>query len=310
MTPTGIRPSLSSCQAPRTGRFFFSLAMGILLFAAIGGTLAFIIIPGITPPKLLIRVIASPSSTVAEPPAAVASEMPRQTRPRPTPPIQRTHIPIASMPTMPVLTTPSATETTQLLAQTEAALEAFEQFQEQEVLRLQELLEKEEQERKEAAEAALLAQEKAAQEKAEQQRKEEVRRLTNREAEQRKSSERALAAQQNHARKSLAQEAAKKRATAAQASRVASTPTITKRTPPSYPSSARRKGAQGTTRIAATVTSGGKVSSPHVVSSSGHRALDSCALAAVKKWCFAPAKNELGQPIAYQMTIPVTFRLN
>ena len=109
--------------------------------------------------------------------------------------------------------------------------------------------------------------------------------------------------------RALAQQQAEASRRAQLAKQVSSTPVVTKRTPPSYPASARKAGAQGTTQITATITTSGRVSSPRVTTSSGNRSLDSAALRAVKKWRFAPAKNGLGQPISYQFTIPVSFRL-
>ena len=130
--------------------------------------------------------------------------------------------------------------------------------------------------------------------------------VASREAEARRArqaQEQALAARQAEANRAAA-------ANAAQARRVASGPAITKRSSPKYPSKARSQGLQGTTQISATITTSGKVSSPRVVSSSGHSSLDSAALKAVKKWRFKPATNGLGQAIAHPVTIPVTFRLN
>lgn len=108
----------------------------------------------------------------------------------------------------------------------------------------------------------------------------------------------------------LSRKEAQEKTASTLANQVASAPSVAHRTAPSYPDSARRNGVQGTTRIAATITSTGTVSSPRIIASSGHNLLDSSALSAVKEWRFNPAKNGLGQPIAFQMTIPVTFRLN
>ena len=160
----------------------------------------------------------------------------------------------------------------------------LEAIQEEEAKRQEELLRQQEAKDKAAAEAALIAQQKAEAEEAERKREEEARRA-------------------------IAQREAQKKKAAAQTSRIASAPTIAQRIPPVYPSSARRSKKQGTAKIALTVTSSGNVSSPRIVASSGHRTLDSSALAAVKNWRFNPAKNGLGQPVAFQMTVPITFRL-
>ncbi|MGJ8724443.1 MAG: energy transducer TonB [Roseibacillus sp.] len=111
-------------------------------------------------------------------------------------------------------------------------------------------------------------------------------------------------------RQSQVREQAERDRATSLARQVSRAPTVSKRSQPRYPSSARKAGFEGTTRISATVTSSGKVEAPHVVVSSGHSSLDSSALAAVKKWHFNPAQNSVGDSIAYQLTIPVTFRLN
>ena len=225
------------------------------------------------------------------------------------------------MPAAPLIATLPAPDTDFLIAETEDALDLIAQFEEEEKQRLLELQAEEERQRKAAEKAALLARQKAAEEEIERKRKAEVRAIAQRQADARRAQERAVAAREAKARQAAqaqqraiaAREAEARRqaaASAAQAKRIASAPAITKRTPPSYPSKARSQGLQGTTRISATVTASGKISSPRVVASSGHRSLDSSALSAVKRWRFTPAKNGLGQAVAHPITIPVTFRLN
>ncbi|MDQ8190555.1 energy transducer TonB [Roseibacillus persicicus] len=198
----------------------------------------------------------------------------------------------------------------ELVQDASEAIETFERFAEEEEVRLAEI------EARELAEAKAreLAEQKL--KEAEQKRKEQEALLAKKRAAEeavRNEQRKALAAQREAERRKkseLAAIQAEERRKASLAKKVAAAPVVSKRTPPRYPNSARKAGLEGTTRIAATVTSDGKVSSPRVIASSGHSALDSSALAAVKKWRFNPAKNGLGQSVAYQLTIPVTFRLN
>ena len=319
MEPSPHHTSLNDFEVSRSGRFLLSLLIGGVVMALLCSVFAVFMIPGISTPEVVVSVISSP------PREEVAPVMPppttHQIRPRPTPPVTQASFPRPVMPTAPVLMTSPALDTDFLLRKNEDAIEIIAQFQADEEQRLQELLEEEERQREAAQAAALLAQQKAAEEKiqreqeqAERKRQEVARQLVARQAEAKRAEERALAARENEARNAAAQAAAQaeeaKQANAARAKKIASAPSVTRTTPPKYPTSARRGGHQGTTQIAATITATGKVSSPRVVASSGHRSLDSSAIAAVKKWRFAPAKNGLGQSIAYQMTIPITFRIN
>lgn len=167
----------------------------------------------------------------------------------------------------------------------------------EEIERLQEL-EKEEERKKLAEEQQRLAQLEIEQQR-EKQRQEEAKARKKREQEADAKRRAALAKTSNEANRR-----------AALTKKVTANPSVTRRISPVYPRSARASGLQGTTRILATITTSGKVASPRVVTSSGHRSLDSAALAAVRKWRFSPAKNGIGQAIAQQITIPVSFRLN
>lgn len=230
----------------------------------------------------------------------------RQTHtPPPAPPTtrqSRAMVPVH----LPVLASANSSETMpiqQLSQDADVALELLAQLEADEQARQEELLERErlaEERRKEQERIA-----KIQRDAEEKERRDREALLAKKRAEE--SRERArLAAIANETRQN--EDAARKQSQLAK--QVANTPRVSRRTPPRYPTSARQAGIEGTTRIAATVTSDGKVSSPRVVASSGHRSLDSSALAAVKKWRFHPAKNGLGQAVAYQLTIPVTFRLN
>ena len=152
-----------------------------------------------------------------------------------------------------------------------------------------------------AKQAQITAQKRAAQEA----RNRELAQIVAQKRAAQEARNRELAAQREKSKKQKA-EASRQ---AALAQKIASGPILSRKKSPSYPRSARTAKLEGTTRILATITTSGKVSSPRVVSSSGHRSLDSAALKAVKKWRFTPAKNGLGQSIPHQITIPVVFKL-
>lgn len=81
-----------------------------------------------------------------------------------------------------------------------------------------------------------------------------------------------------------------------------------KRVPPSYPRSARRSGAEGRVVLNVEVRADGRVGSVGVFSSSGSRALDSSAIAAVKRWRFSPELKN-GQPVSSTLRVPFSFVL-
>ena len=163
-----------------------------------------------------------------------------------------------------------------------------------------------------AQQQALAAQQQALANKDAAARRAQEQALAAQNAAARRAQEQSLAANQEQARRAAAQAEAERKAaarTAAESRRVASRAAIQKTSTPSYPTSARRSGQQGTARIQVTVTTKGKVSSPRLIASSGHSSLDSSALKAVKKYRFAPARNGLGHPIQDQVVIPITFQL-
>ena len=77
---------------------------------------------------------------------------------------------------------------------------------------------------------------------------------------------------------------------------------------PSYPSSARRLGVQGTTLLRVHVLDDGRVGEVDVEESAGHPDLDSAAADAVRRWKFEPARRGT-QPVAMWVRLPVEFRL-
>lgn len=78
---------------------------------------------------------------------------------------------------------------------------------------------------------------------------------------------------------------------------------VTSRTPPAYPMSARRRGIEGEVELRVDVDSDGRPQLVTIARSSGDRQLDSAAARAVEQWRFAVAA-----PMAIE--IPVQFRLN
>jgi protein TonB len=80
--------------------------------------------------------------------------------------------------------------------------------------------------------------------------------------------------------------------------------------PDNYPASAKREGAEGTTRVRITVGTDGRVSNCVVTSSSGNDALDNTTCDIFRrKVKFTAAKDQNGNPITDTMTIPVKWQL-
>lgn len=77
---------------------------------------------------------------------------------------------------------------------------------------------------------------------------------------------------------------------------------------PSYPSAARRLGAQGTTLLKVHVLADGRVGEVIVQESAGHSDLDRAAADAVRQWRFDPARRG-SDPVAMWVLLPVEFRL-
>jgi len=77
---------------------------------------------------------------------------------------------------------------------------------------------------------------------------------------------------------------------------------------PSYPTSARRAGIQGTTLLGVFVGADGHVGDVVVKQSAGHPDLDAAAADAVRRWRFEPARRG-SEPVAMWVLLPVQFRL-
>lgn len=78
--------------------------------------------------------------------------------------------------------------------------------------------------------------------------------------------------------------------------------------PPQYPPESRRRGEEGSVRLALRISASGQVVAGEVVGSSGFEALDRAALEAARGWRFRPA-TEGGIPVAATLTTNVVFRL-
>ena len=77
---------------------------------------------------------------------------------------------------------------------------------------------------------------------------------------------------------------------------------------PSYPSSARRLGVEGTTMLKVHVDADGRVGDVVVEASAGHTDLDQAAVDAVRRWRFEPARRG-AEAVAMWVRLPVEFRL-
>jgi protein TonB len=78
--------------------------------------------------------------------------------------------------------------------------------------------------------------------------------------------------------------------------------------PPRYPIAARERGLQGVVVLSVLVRSDGRVDAARVASSSGAAALDEAALAAVRTWVFAPARQG-DLAVESVVEVPVKFAL-
>jgi protein TonB len=77
---------------------------------------------------------------------------------------------------------------------------------------------------------------------------------------------------------------------------------------PDYPWLSRRRGEEGRVVLRVTVDAEGSAAVVEVAASSGHDRLDRAALAAVRRWRFAPARQG-GKAIPGTVAVLVTFRL-
>ena len=77
---------------------------------------------------------------------------------------------------------------------------------------------------------------------------------------------------------------------------------------PSYPASARRLGAEGTTLLRVYVAADGRVTDVQVDQSAGHPDLDQAAAEAVRRWSFEPARRGT-EAVGTWVRLPVQFVL-
>lgn len=78
---------------------------------------------------------------------------------------------------------------------------------------------------------------------------------------------------------------------------------------PQYPALAMRRNWEGTVLLRVHVLANGKPGDVQIQKSSGRSQLDDAALAAVKRWSFAPAKQG-NQPVDGYVSVPIDFKLN
>ena len=89
---------------------------------------------------------------------------------------------------------------------------------------------------------------------------------------------------------------------------VASPPVVLSRVTPEYPLAARHRGLEGTVLMEAILGRDGRLEPEiRVVESLG--VLDDPAVAAVRRWRFRPARDEVGRPVRVILRIPVRFVL-
>lgn len=77
---------------------------------------------------------------------------------------------------------------------------------------------------------------------------------------------------------------------------------------PEYPALAMRRNWEGTVLLRVHVLATGKPGEVQIQKSSGHDQLDDAALAAVKRWSFAPAKQG-NNPVDGWVSVPIDFKL-
>lgn len=78
---------------------------------------------------------------------------------------------------------------------------------------------------------------------------------------------------------------------------------------PTYPPLARRLGETGVVKVRLKISVAGQVQAAELVASSGFPRLDEAALAAVKRWRFAPPSRD-GVPMAVETVAPIRFTLD
>lgn len=84
-------------------------------------------------------------------------------------------------------------------------------------------------------------------------------------------------------------------------------PLAVKTPPPEFPLELACAGASGEAVLGVTIGVKGAPTEVRLVNSSGHEALDSAAIEAVRTWQFRPATRN-GEPVTQAIQVPVNFR--
>lgn len=84
---------------------------------------------------------------------------------------------------------------------------------------------------------------------------------------------------------------------------------VRRRVEPAYPPASRRVGEEGTVTVRVLVDERGRAGEVRLAKSSGYSRLDEAAIAAIRKWTFAPAMRG-AQSVPAWTTVRVTFQLN
>jgi protein TonB len=89
---------------------------------------------------------------------------------------------------------------------------------------------------------------------------------------------------------------------------VAQPPVLLEQVRPDYPANAKRLRIVGLVRLEAVIDATGAVRDPIRVLASVPE-LDAAAIAALRRWRFAPARDERGQPVPVIVEVPIRFVL-
>ena len=86
-------------------------------------------------------------------------------------------------------------------------------------------------------------------------------------------------------------------------------PRVLKQLDPLYPAADRRAEHEGTVVVRVLIGEDGRAQQVEVAGSSGYPGLDAAAVASVKRWTFAPARNG-GGPVAGWASVKVRFQID
>lgn len=91
--------------------------------------------------------------------------------------------------------------------------------------------------------------------------------------------------------------------------RAAVPPKPLRQVPPTYPSSARRMGIEGSVVVHLVVGTDGKVETEHTKVLRSLPGLDRAAVEAANRWVFRPARDASGKPVRVFLRVPLQFSL-